>query len=81
MLPLKIHDEDRIIDEEALLDLAPEDCLSTITMRSLCKSPSRRLSEPVPVYNVDGTMNKEGLITHYACLEIDIQERRRIYEF
>src|ERR1700694_5586861 len=39
------------------------------------------LLDPIPVYNVDGTMNKEGHITQYAHLEIEIEERKRIYEF
>jgi hypothetical protein len=43
--------------------------------------PLLRLFEPIPVHNVDGTMNKEGLITHYVCLEIKVKERRRIYKF
>ena len=81
MLPLKIHDEDRIIDEEALLDSGAGGLFIDDHYAKLMQIPLSRLSEPVPVYNVDRTMNKEGLITHYACLEIEIQERRRIYEF
>jgi hypothetical protein len=43
--------------------------------------PLLHFFEPVPVYNVDRTMNKEGFITHYARLEIEVEERRRIYKF
>ena len=35
------------------------------------------LFEPIKVYNVDGTPNKRGTITHYVDLDIEIHERKR----
>ena len=29
--------------------------------------------EPIPLYNVDGSMNKEGSVTHYAVLRMTIE--------
>ena len=34
-------------------------------------------SEPIPVYNVDGTPNKRGTIRHYVDLNIEIHGRTR----
>jgi hypothetical protein len=47
----------------------------------IMKIPMLRLFDPIPVYNVDGTMNKEGPITRYACIELEVEGRTRIYEF
>jgi hypothetical protein len=35
------------------------------------------LPNPIPVYNVDGTPNKEGTITQYVDLNLKIHERQR----
>ena len=35
------------------------------------------LFEPIKVYNVDGTPNKRGTITHYVDLDIEIHGRKR----
>ena len=34
------------------------------------------LKKPIKVYNVDGTPNKQGTITQYVELELEIHERK-----
>jgi hypothetical protein len=38
--------------------------------------PIKRLEKPRPVYNVDGTRNKNGDIEHYTDLEMQMGNQR-----
>ena len=33
---------------------------------------TRKLKEPIPVYNIDGTLNKNGSISHVAVLNMSL---------
>ena len=35
-----------------------------------------KMAKPLKVYNVDGTLNKEGTIRHYVDLDIEIHEHK-----
>lgn len=39
--------------------------------------PLQKLTKPLTAYNVDGTQNKKGTITHKTDLIIDIHGRKR----
>ena len=43
--------------------------------------PSRRLENPRPVYNVDGTPNRSGHITHYSDLELQTGPKKTNFRF
>jgi hypothetical protein len=38
--------------------------------------PLSPLQNPIPVFNVDGTPNKDGVITHYANLTLEKEGRQ-----
>ncbi|OSX58171.1 hypothetical protein POSPLADRAFT_1060672 [Postia placenta MAD-698-R-SB12] len=38
------------------------------------KVQMRRLKEPIPLYNIDGTLNKDGSISEVAVLQMHIGE-------
>jgi hypothetical protein len=65
----------------ALLDCgATENFMSEDFARSL-DLPIRPLKRPRDIYNVDGTRNKQGLITHYTDLQVRTGEIRKRMRF
>ena len=75
-LPMKISSEKGIeIVEEGFVDSGAggkfiyQNYIRTKGFRK------ERLSEPIKVYNVDGTPNKQGTIRYYVNLNIEIHGR------
>ena len=67
--------------EFALLDSgATENFLDPRTVERL-RIPIRTLSEPQIIYNIDGTLNKAGSITHKAQLKITFGKETRTVDF
>jgi hypothetical protein len=71
----------QIVDTKALLDCGAG---GTFIDRMFVKNhrfPITRLKKPVRVFNVDGTPNKEGNITHFTRLKANIGGRIRKTRF
>jgi predicted aspartyl protease len=51
---------------QALIDCGATGCFIDIKWAKLNNVPTRPLSKPIPVYNVDGTANNAGAITDIA---------------
>jgi predicted aspartyl protease len=51
---------------QALIDCGATGCFIDIEWAKLNNIPTHPLSEPIPVYNVDGTANNAGTITDIA---------------
>jgi hypothetical protein len=51
---------------QALIDCGATGCFIDIEWAKLNNIPTRPLSKPIPVYNVDGTANDAGAITDIA---------------
>ncbi len=43
--------------------------------------PQTKLEQPIKVRNVDGTLNKTGMITHQTELTVTINKRIRKHQF
>ena len=67
--------------EFALLDSgATENFLDPRTVERL-RIPIRKLPEPRIIYNIDGTLNKAGSITHRAQLQVTFGKETRTIDF
>jgi hypothetical protein len=51
---------------QALIDCGATGCFIDIEWAKLNNVPTRPLTNPIPVYNVDGTTNDAGAITDIA---------------
>jgi hypothetical protein len=52
---------------QALIDYGATGCFIDIEWAKLNNIPTRPLTKPIPVYNVDGTANDAGMITDITC--------------
>ena len=59
---------------------ATENFLDPRTVERL-RIPIRKLSEPRIIYNIDGTLNKAGSITHRAQLQVTFGKETRTVDF
>jgi hypothetical protein len=67
--------------EVALLDSgANENCLDEQTWECLGIGRTA-LHKPIPVYNIDGTENKQGKLTHYCWLRIRFDNKEKLQRF
>jgi hypothetical protein len=48
---------------QALIDCSAMGCFIDIEWAKLNNIPTRPLTKPIPVYNVDGTTNDAGMMT------------------
>ncbi|KAJ3526699.1 hypothetical protein NMY22_g10062 [Coprinellus aureogranulatus] len=86
LVPLSLKDasDDHEIDQDALLDSGAENCYAHsqfIADKGLLPSV---LPHPIGVYNVDGSLNTDGCITHFIDLTVSVKnhdhvERLRFY--
>ena len=63
---------DRTVETLALIDSGAGGTFIDETFARNHNLPLTRLINPIPVYNVDGTRNKQGEITQYAWKELSI---------
>ena len=63
---------DRTVETLALIDLGAGGMFIGETFARNHNLPLTRLINPIPVYNVDGTRNKQGEITQYVWKELSI---------
>jgi hypothetical protein len=59
---------------QALIDCSATGCFIDIEWVKLNNVPTRPLSKPIPVYNVDGTANDAGAITDIADIILRYQD-------
>ena len=72
---------DRTVETHALIDSGAG---GTFIDEQFARSHSLALTQlinPIPVYNVDGTLNKQGVISHYAWKEVTIDEYTKKLSF
>ena len=76
-LPMKILSEKGIeIVEEGFVDSGAGGKFINQNYVQTKGFRKERLSEPIKVYNVDGTPNKQGIIGYYVNLNIEIHGRK-----
>ncbi|KAF9551572.1 hypothetical protein CPC08DRAFT_619995, partial [Agrocybe pediades] len=67
----------QIVEEEALADTGASGRFMDEEYRRRMKIPKIPVKEPLDVYNVDGTLNKKGTITHYVRILLTIGGRTK----
>ena len=74
-IPFTLHSKSGKTEQKALLDSdATENFMDNEAFRTLGLE-KQKLERPRPVFNVDGTCNKAGEITHYCKLEISKDQK------
>ena len=75
-LPIKISsdNEEGIEIVEGLLDSGASGKFIDQDFAQDLHAEKKDLEKPIQVYNVDGTLNKQGTITQYVELELEIHE-------
>ena len=71
-IPISICLEGQIVETKALIDSGAGGTFIDRNFATRNKVPLRSLKQPIKVYNVDGTRNKEGIIDHIAKTDIQI---------
>ena len=69
-LHLFIHLSQKRAETTALLDSGATENFISMKYANELRLPIKQLQQPRPVYNVDGTRNKNGDIEHYTDLEM-----------
>jgi hypothetical protein len=82
-LPLKLQtlDDGRFLSVKALLDSGSTG--SCISKRFVEKNeiPTKQMPRPIPIYNADGTLNKDGTIKEYVKIRMIIQDHVERIQF
>ena len=75
-LCLFIHLSRKRAKTTVLLDLGATENFISMKYAKELQLPIKQLQKPRPVYNVDGTQNKNGDIEHYTNLEMQTGEQK-----
>ena len=75
-LHLFIHLSQKRAETTVLLDSGATENFISMKYAKELQLPIKQLQRPQPVYNVDGTQNKNGDIEHYTNLEMQMGDRK-----
>ena len=78
-IKVRIVNNGRPIDAFAILDSGAEGVYCNKAFIEKHKIPTHPLETPVYAQNVDGTMNKQGIIHHAAILQMEMGTRHKEY--
>ncbi|KAJ3500604.1 hypothetical protein NLJ89_g9719 [Agrocybe chaxingu] len=80
-VPLSVETTEGKIDAEVLLDCGANRCYVNSSFVSTHNLPLVCLKLPISVYNVDGTRNRAGSITHSVDLLVTIKDHVELVRF
>ena len=80
-LHLFIHLSQKRAETTVLLDSGATENFISMKYAKELRLPIKRLQQPQPVYNVDGTQNKNGDIKHYTNLEMQTGDQKVWLQF
>jgi len=80
-LPIRISCDGKIVETKALIDSGAGGTFMDQNFARKHRLPLEKLEEPLIVFNVDGTQNKRGTITHFTELDIIFGTRTRKTRF
>jgi len=80
-LPIRILCDGKIVETKALIDSGAGGTFMDQNFARKHRLPLEKLEEPLIVFNVDGTQNKRGTITHSTELNITFGARTRKTRF
>jgi len=69
-LPIRISCDGKIVETKALIDSGAGGTFMDQNFARKHRLPLEKLEEPLVVFNVDGTQNKRGTITHFTELDV-----------
>ncbi|ESK84577.1 reverse transcriptase-rnase h-integrase [Moniliophthora roreri MCA 2997] len=74
-IPIQYNVRTEIVETKALIDSGAGGCFICEEEARKLKKPWTKLEKPIKVFNVDGTQNKIGWITHSVTIDISIGDR------
>uniref|UniRef100_A0A0W0FDX2 Putative reverse transcriptase-rnase h-integrase n=1 Tax=Moniliophthora roreri TaxID=221103 RepID=A0A0W0FDX2_MONRR len=74
-IPIQYNVGTEIVKTKALIDSGAGGCFICEEEARKLKKPWTKLEKPIKVFNVDGTRNKIGWITHSVTIDISIGDR------
>ena len=77
-IPLKIRLENKTVETLSLLNSRAGGKFIDQNYAKTLKLPLLNLEKPIPVINVDRTLNKKGTIKHYVNLNLEIFGQKQI---
>jgi len=80
-LPIRISCDGKIVETKALIDSGAGGTFMDQNFARKHRLPLEKLEEPLIVFNVDGTQNKRGTITHFTELDVNFGTRTRKNRF
>ncbi len=69
-IPISIRTSNAMADIKGLVDSGATNCFMSPTFIRRMGLGTRPLQKPKKIWNIDNTMNKDGLITHYIDLKV-----------
>jgi hypothetical protein len=76
-VPILVQGKKEIVETKALIDSGAGGTFVSQEFIQKHKIPTTKLQDPIRVYNVDGTKNKEGMITERIILPVEIGGQKR----
>jgi hypothetical protein len=80
LISVDFHDG-RVVETKALIDSGAGGLFIDEDFAISLRAPMFPLSQPIPVYNVDGTPNKRGIIEKFVKVTVEIKNRSKDYIF
>jgi len=80
-IPIQISCDGKTVETKALIDSGARGTFMDQNFAQKHRFPIKKLEQPLVVFNVDGTLNKKGTITHSAELNITFGTRTRKTQF
>jgi len=80
-LPIRISCDGKIVETKALIDSGAGGTFMDQNFARKHRLPLEKLEDPLIVFNVDGTQNKKGTITHFTELDVNFGTRTRKTRF
>ncbi|ESK81928.1 hypothetical protein Moror_667 [Moniliophthora roreri MCA 2997] len=74
-IPVQYNIGTEIVETKALIDSGAGGCFISEEEARHLKKPWTKLDKPIKVYNVDGTRNKTGWITHSITIDLSIGDK------
>ena len=76
-VPILVKGKKEIVETKALIDSGAGGTFISQEFIQKHKIPTTKIKNPIRVYNVDGTRNKEGMITERVILQVEIGGQKR----
>ena len=76
-----MHAQEEQAVDTALIDSGATENFMKLSYAQKLKLPIKELPNPVPVFNIDGTPNKDRTIEHYVDLSVQTGQDYTLFRF